>query len=203
MSEFHFFMVFHEFLTGFSHNRVCPHVPHATHTCFCRECPKTLMSSAQKRCNAPKQRKKWGNAHIHFGFLRIFTAFHTFLTGNSHICKKKRNVSAKKTLRQKQKNGFARNAREFISIRSLQKKKQKRRRKNAHPSWNSCIFTAFHTSFTGNFHIRFLQKKPSARKKFSKKNASAAKKRFRTHRAGKMPIHLGISHATHRTCTRL
>ena len=175
MSEFHFLRFFHEFLTGFSHNRVCPHVPHATHTCFCRECPKTLMSSAPKRCNAPKQRKKRGNAHIHFGFLRIFTAFHTFLTRNSHICKKKRNVSAKQRFGKNKKKRFCtQRARVYFYKKSA--KKQKRRRKNAHPSWNSCIFTAFHTSFTGNFHIRFLQKKTFGKKKIQQKKSFGGQK---------------------------
>ena len=127
------------------------------------------MSSAPKRCNASKQRKKRGNAHIHFGFLHIFTAFHTFLTGNSHICKKKRNVSAKKCFGQNKKKGFACNAREFISIKSLQKNK-KRRRKNAHPSWNFMHFYSFSHIIHRKFPHPFLQKKkPSARKHFSKK----------------------------------
>ena len=39
------------------------------------------MSSAPKRCNAPKQRKKRGNVHIHFGISCIFTHFYCF----SHI----------------------------------------------------------------------------------------------------------------------
>ena len=141
------------------------------------------MSSAPKRCNAPKQRKKRGNAHIHFGFLRIYTAFHTFLTRNSHICKKKRNVSAKQRFGKNKKNGFARNAREFISIKSLQKNKKGGGKTHIHLGVHAFLQLFTHHSPEISTSV-FCKKKPSARKHFSKKKKnSAAKKRFRTHRA--------------------
>ena len=78
--NFTFLGVFREFLTGFSHNRVCPHVPHATHKCSCKKkSPKTDEFSPKKVQRTQTTQKKgkcahpfWNFAHF-YAFLRLFT----------------------------------------------------------------------------------------------------------------------------------
>ena len=222
MSEFHFFTVFSRISDGFFPQPCLPTCSARNAHMFLQRMPQNTDEFSPKKVQCTQTTQKKGKRAHPFGFLHIFTAFHTFLTGNSHICKKKRNVSAKKRFGKKQKNGFACNAREFISIKSLQKNKKGGGKTHIHLGI-SCILQLF-THNSPEISTSVFCKKNLRRENISaRKNASAAKKRFRTQRAqislkfsnhsstqkktpkrgGKMPIHLGISHAAHRTCTRL